>query len=251
MALVWQQRADGVRYEVRSAGNSLRLYTNGVLHTQYNPTRTWTGSVWDLLTLPSLLLPPERIRRVLVLGVGGGAAIRQLLDFFPHAQVTGIELNPVHVQLATRYFGLQDPRVHLVCDNAVTWLALYDGEPFDLVIDDLFGDRDGVPCRAVPVDADWLDLLASNLDSCGLLTINFAGARDVSRAPWRSLFNPGARRARFGTVLSLSTPGCENRVLALLPPDARRDVRQALVSHEAGSARTARDVPRFSCRALA
>ena len=40
MALLWEKRAAGVHYSVRNAGNTVRLYTNGVLHTQYNPTST-------------------------------------------------------------------------------------------------------------------------------------------------------------------------------------------------------------------
>ena len=72
MALLWEKRAGGVCYQVRTAGNTVRLYTNGVLHTQYNPTRLLTGSVWDLLLLGALFVPRERMRRVLLLGVGGG-----------------------------------------------------------------------------------------------------------------------------------------------------------------------------------
>lgn len=243
MAVLWEKQTGGVHYEVRTAGGSLRLYTNGVLHTQYNPKRRWTGSVWDLLTMTTLLRPPQQIRRVLVLGVGGGAAIRQLLQFFPEAQITGVELNPVHVQVAKRFFGLRDAGVELVCANAVTYLALYDGAPFDLIIDDLFGDRDGIPCRAVTADADWLDLLATHLAPGGQLTINFAGSSDAGRAPWRDVFGP-----RFPAVLSLSTPGCENRVLGFLPAAATvADLQRAL----AAQPDPARQAPRFRARALA
>lgn len=217
MAVLWQKRIDGVRYDVRSAGDTVRLYTNGVLHTQYNPQRLATGSVWDLLTLGTLLLPPDAVRRVLVLGVGGGTALRQLLQFFPQARITGIELNPVHLRLAKRFFGLDDPRVELVCEDAVAWLAMYDGEPFDLIIDDLFGERDGRPCRAVRADADWLDLLVTPLHPCGMLTLNFADRHESARAPWREVLVDRRGRPRFPLALSLTTPTCENRVLSFVP----------------------------------
>lgn len=250
MALVWQKRVDGVRYEVRSAGSSLRLYTNGVLHTQYSTKNLWTGSVWDLLTIGSLLLAPDRVRRILVLGVGGGAAIRQLLAFFPQARITGVELNPVHVQVARSFFGLRDPRVELVCENAVTYLALYDGEPFDIVIDDLFGERGGVPCRAVRADADWLDLLTTHLAPDGMLTVNFADAREAARSPWRKQFRSGVRSSRFTGALSLSTPGCENRVLALLPLAATTTgLRRVLAARMLAMSGT-RVAPRYRARRL-
>lgn len=219
MAILWRKALDGVRYEVRSAGRTVRLYTNGVLHTQYNPARLLTGSVWDLLLLGALTQPRARIRRVLVLGVGGGAVIRQLLHLLPDAHVTGVELNPVHIDLARRFFGLRDARVELHCENAITWLALYDGEPFDLVIDDLFGERDGEPCRAVNADADWFDLLVTHLRPHGTLVMNFAGPEEVRRCAWRG---DRALRRRFPAALSLSTPTCENRVVAFLPAVATR-----------------------------
>ncbi len=239
MALLWQKRAGGVRYEVRSAGRTVRLYTNGVLHTQYNPSRLLTGSVWDLLLLGALALPGFTPRRILVLGVGGGAVVHQLLQLFPAAQVTGVELNPVHVAVARRFFGLRDARVELVCDNAVTWLAMHDGEPFDLVIDDLFGDVDGVPCRAVAADSDWMDLLAGALARQGVLVMNFAGARELRACAWHA---DRALRRRFPAGLVFATPTCENRVVTFLPRDvgtaalraacqAEPRLRQALQRH--------------------
>ena len=39
MAILWQQTIDGNHYEVRTAGGSVRLYRNGVNHSQWNPKR--------------------------------------------------------------------------------------------------------------------------------------------------------------------------------------------------------------------
>lgn len=52
MAVVWRAERDDVQYEVRSHGKTLRLYANGVQHSEYHPDRLFTGSVWDLLWLP-------------------------------------------------------------------------------------------------------------------------------------------------------------------------------------------------------
>lgn len=228
MALLWEKRAGGVCYQVRTAGNTVRLYTNGVLHTQYNPTRLLTGSVWDLLLLGALFVPRERMRRVLLLGVGGGAIIHQLRQVFPAVQVTGIELNPVHIAIARRFFGVRGTQVEMVCENAITWLTMYDGEPFDLIIDDLFGERDGVPCRAVAADADWFGLLATHLAADGVLVTNFADRREVRACAWQH--SRGLRR-RFPAAISLATPHCENRVVAFLPrlpdPEVLRAARAA------------------------
>ena len=70
MAIVWSRSAGGNQYEVRSAGQSIRLYKNGVFHSQWNPNRPLAGGVWDLLFIPALFAD-RQISRVLVLGVGG------------------------------------------------------------------------------------------------------------------------------------------------------------------------------------
>ena len=54
MAILWSQRVGDTRYEVRAAGSSLRLYNNGILHSQFSERCPATGSVWDLLWLPGL-----------------------------------------------------------------------------------------------------------------------------------------------------------------------------------------------------
>ena len=61
MALLWSHREKGVLYQVRAAGSSRRLYADGVLHTQFNPRRIVTGSVWDLLWLPVFFLTAPRV----------------------------------------------------------------------------------------------------------------------------------------------------------------------------------------------
>lgn len=181
MAIVWQKMVDNIDYQVRSAGNTRRLYTDGVFHSQYNPKRPVTGSVWDLLLLPAFLHPTGKLRRVLVLGVGGGAVINQLNAFLSPECIEAVELNPVHLRVARRFFGVDRANVNLHQADAVQWLKNYRGPKFDLIIDDLFGEQDGEPCRAVAAEKSWCQLLRRKLSADGTLVMNFdtpAGRRD-------------------------------------------------------------------------
>ena len=92
-----------MRYQVRTAGRTRRLYTNGVFHSQYNPANPVTGHVWDLLMIPAFFHAPDSVQRVLVLGVGGGAVIGLLRRFVSPAAVVGFELSPLHVFVARRF----------------------------------------------------------------------------------------------------------------------------------------------------
>lgn len=226
MAILFHQQRHGHQYEVRSAGHTRRLYTDGVFHSQYNPRHVLTGSVWDLLFLPSQFFAPGTLKRVLVLGVGGGAAIHQLNHFAAPQTLVGVELNPLHLQLAKRFFGLRYTNLQLVQANAVYWLSEYAGEPFDLIIDDLYGEDGGEPCRAVAADGSWFDLLLEHLSEQGMLVMNFVNARE-----WRqsAYFHETFVREAFAQAYRLATPTCHNRVAALLrQPASLRDFRARL-----------------------
>ena len=220
MAVLWRQRVGATLYEVRTAGNTRRLYSNGVLHSQYNERRPVTGNVWDLLLLPAFLAT-RPVRRVLVLGVGGGAVIRQLQHFVQPERILGVELNPVHLRVARRFFGVQGPGVELQRAEARQWLADYEGPPFDLVIEDLFGERDGQPVRAIAADADWLAGLGRVLAPDGILVMNFPSLRELRACTALQ------DRARFVSILRLATPQNDNAVGVFLPCTLKNGELQA------------------------
>ena len=212
MTLLWESSHDGTRYSVRSHGASVRLYSNGVFHSQWNPERPFAGGVWDCLALPALYREPAHIRHVLVLGVGGGAVIRQLESLIAFESLTGVEIDAVHLDVARRWFGVEDvavrssSKVTLVEADAVAWLQDRAGEPFDLVIDDLFGHRDGEPVRARPLTPDWVSLLRRSVDDAGLVVVNGVDGRELKAAA--SVFaDEGFRHAR-----RWSQAGYENAV---------------------------------------
>ena len=173
MSILWEQEVGSTNYQVRQAGNSLRLYTNGVFHSQYNPGRPLTGSVWDLLFLPAFFYPPGSIRRVLVLGVGGGAVIQQLRRFIQPESIVGVELNATHLYLAKRFFGVRGKDVELVRADAVDWVNQYRGPVFDIVIDDLFGHVDGETQRSVFAGRRWVSSLTRCLSTRTRRTISY------------------------------------------------------------------------------
>lgn len=215
--LVWSGSRGGSQYELRSAGNSLRLYRNGVFHSQYNGARPLNGGVWDMLWLPLCARPRESIRSVLMLGVGCGAALKKIADYFPGVTLTGVDLDSQHLRLARRYIGLRGKNTRLHCADARKWLAATGAGRFDVIIDDLFADRDGVPERALPLDEDWCGLLRSRLAADGMLVANCVKAGEA-----KLLYRQGP--LRLAHALQLREAGYDNRVIACsgLPLSARQ-----------------------------
>jgi spermidine synthase len=206
MAVVFSRRIDGVRYEIRNAGRSLRMYTNDVMHTQYHPAYQLTRGVWDLLALPALALP--KVERVLLLGVGGGAAVHLLRLWCPGVHITGVELNPVHLQLAKRFFGLKGRNLTLVQGDARDFVNQYRGQPFDLVIEDLFGG-DGIPDRTFAADRRWCNALAKLVSPQGALVINTLSTRQLRET---ALVSDRSVRKQWRSGLRLMLPAYANAV---------------------------------------
>jgi len=114
MTLLWELTTQDTHYSVRSAGESIRLYSNGVFHTQWNPRKPFAGGVWDCLSLPALYRSADNQKRVLVLGLGGGAVVQQLQWLLPDAHITAIEIDPIHIRVAREWFGITDDMVDII-----------------------------------------------------------------------------------------------------------------------------------------
>ena len=230
MALLWYYQNNDAVYEVRQAGQSVRLYTNGVLHSQYNPERAVTSSVWDLLSLPAFFLPPQQIQRVLVLGVGGGAVLHQLKRWIKPGLIVGVELNGVHLKVAKDYFALDEPNIVLYEDDAVAWLKRYQGPAFDMIIDDLYGHDGGEPIRAVPLSKEWCELLTHHLSDDGVLVTNTVAWKELKAS---SLCEDAVLKKQFTQAYHFSTPTCDNAVGAFYKRSVdKADFKQRLCDIE-------------------
>ena len=227
MAVLWQKCVDGTRYEVRTAGHSRRLYTDGVFHSQYNPQRPLSHGVWDLLMLPALYYPKDNVRRILVLGVGGGAVIQLLHHFIQPAEIVGIELNPVHLKIAKRFFDVDNNVATLHQADAIQWLEKYQGPAFDMIIDDLFGEIDGEPQRVVPLTVRWCSLLHNHTSKDGVVVVNSMSPLELRE----SAFVSTQRLAKqYPSKLQLSLPVYENAVgaffkMAVTKNDLKRHLK--------------------------
>ncbi|SDK24607.1 spermidine synthase [Microbulbifer yueqingensis] len=211
MGLVWERCVGGRRYQVRRHGASVRLYTDGVFHSQWNSRDPLRGSLWELLLLPAFFRDSSEIRRVLVLGVGGGAVIRLLQRYVGPEQITGVDLDPVHLEVARSHFGAGG--AGLVCEDAAAFVsrALQNGAgDYDLIVDDLFGEVGGEAQRTVSASPDWCRQLLRLLSPRGLVVANFGSRREMLASGWRSAEVSGQLWGGWSAEL----PGYENCILA-------------------------------------
>jgi len=164
------------------------------------------GAVWDCLSLPVLYRDQLDLETGALLGVGGGAVLRQLYNMRRFDSFIGIELDEVHIDIAHDWFGVRDEHGTLQHDDAVSWVWRYEGEPFDLLIDDLFGHDEHEPVRAQPLTQEWVNRLAELTSENGLLVVNCIDRAELTRA------RPNFRHAGFNFGMTFSQTQYENRI---------------------------------------
>ncbi len=231
MSVLHREESDGRVIEVRNAGRTRRLYVDGVLHTAWNPSRPLTGSVWDPLALGAYAAEPGSVRRVLLLGVGGGAAVHLLRRHVQPDEIVAVDLDGRLLAAAERWFGLQSTAdgggdLELVHADAAMWLDEHPRRRFDLVIDDLFGEEDGDPVRAATLGHGWWRRLARSVAPGGVMIVNFPELWELEQS---ALCQDVSLRERFPSAVAFLFPQLENAVAVLAPrPLTPRQLRAAI-----------------------
>ncbi len=76
-----------------------------------------------------------KVTSCLILGLGGGSAAKLVKKYWPEAKITGVDIDPVMVELGKKYLGM--PEVNIVLGDA----GKIPNQKFDLIlIDTYLGD---------------------------------------------------------------------------------------------------------------
>ena len=164
--------------------DDLRLFLNNNLqfssHDEYR--------YHEALVHPALASLPGA-RRVLVLGGGDGLAVREILKYPAIESVTLVDLDPAMTRLfssasaltALNGNALNDPRVHVINDDAGRWLESAR-DYYDLVVVD-FPDPSSFAIGKLYSSA-FYRLLEKRLSAQGLMVIQSTSPLHARRAFW-------------------------------------------------------------------
>lgn len=184
-------------------------------------------------------------RRVLIVGLGGGAMVRFLTHHEPRVHIDAVEIDPAVVRLADEYFSVRsggNVRVHTA--DAITFVESA-ADRYDLILMDAFlrpssdTDTTGVPTRLKTLA--FLGRLKGALAPAGVVAFNVnehaSMADDIA-----------AVAAVFGHVAVYRCPPADNKVIIAvegsMPTDDEVRARIAALDARFGGALSFAEVVR-------
>jgi spermidine synthase len=181
--------------------------------------------------MPALFYEPGQLKRILLLGVGGGAVIHLLRHYAQPEVIDAIDLNPVHLKIARRYFNVKPSMANLIEADGINWLQNYTGPRYDMIIDDMYGEENGKPARAIGLNYQWLNTLRKHLNPEGLLVLNTMSSRELKQA---ACFTHAQLSRSFKSAYQLYDPNYYNAIGAVFrQPVHARGFRKRLNQYPA------------------
>jgi spermidine synthase len=127
---------------------------------------------------------PPQIKRVLVLGLGGGSIPIYLHRFLPEATIDVVEIDPGIIAVAKKYFGMRETgRLHLIESDGRVFLNRHR-EPYDVIIVDVFTGS-YIPFHMMT--KEFYQLVRSRLNPHGVAAINILPAEKLFVSNVRTL----------------------------------------------------------------
>ncbi|OGG02013.1 hypothetical protein A2W14_07295 [Candidatus Gottesmanbacteria bacterium RBG_16_37_8] len=121
------------------------VYVDGAEQTGGTITGMWKKA---LNKLPKTNLPAEASAKAggqrpsaLLLGLGGGDVVRLISKKYPRIKITAVEIDPVMIEVAKKYFNLErSANLSIIKNDAAVFLKK-NKKKFDFIIVDLFIGR--------------------------------------------------------------------------------------------------------------
>ena len=176
--VVYQTQTPYQELEVADLGDTRTLYLDGQRHSamDLNDPNRYVFEYTRYFHLPFLFADdPDEIDRVLFVGGGGFTGPKRFLAEYEDVTVDVVEIDPVVVDVAKRYFGVEESdRLNVYVADGRQFLR-ETNRTYDLIVLDAY-KRDKVPFQLTTVE--FMRLASGRLSEDGILLSNLISAPD-------------------------------------------------------------------------
>lgn len=128
---------------VRGLGLGTYIQVNGLTQSGGVVEEIWRN------TLCHIKHYPLDVKHCLVLGLGGGTVAKLIYKFWPGAKITGVDIDPIMVELGAKYLKLDVDKIKIIIGDAKKFKI---DKKYDLIIVDTYLGDKGV--EIIPEKAD-------------------------------------------------------------------------------------------------
>jgi spermidine synthase len=213
--------AEKVIYDKPSAYNSiivteddegyrvLRFERHGARQSIAKPgDPTYLGFAYTKVAFSGLALAQD-VRRIMIVGLGGGTMPMFLRHYYPYAAIDVVDIDPDVVSVAKQFFGFrEDANLRAYVGDGRKFVEEVR-EPYDVVFLDAFGTRNVPPHLAT---VEFLRAVKRSVKPSGVVIGNIWGR------PSNPLYDAMVRTYQevFDELYILDVPGTTNKILLAL-----------------------------------
>ncbi len=159
------QLPDGTRQLILNEGDAI--------HSIYypNPNHILTGWYWDyFLAAPyfNAGFTPNQLHSVAIIGLAGGTIAHQFTQVYGPVHIDGVEIDPAIVAVGRKYFGMNEPNLHVHIQDGRTYLELTHNK-YNVVAIDAF-EQPYIPFQLTT--KEFFALIRSHLTANGVVALN-------------------------------------------------------------------------------
>lgn len=162
-----------------------------------------THNYWDYAAAIPFSIQTQN---TLILGLAGGNISNLLHQYFPTMQITGIEIDPLLIDIGKKFFGTQSSNTAIIADDARSYLT-HNNQKYDFIVLDAYHNLN------LPIHLSTSEFFGSvkeHLTSNGTFAINVAHSNNHSNLDSYLL---ATLEPHFQYLYSLDTNGGYNSIL--------------------------------------
>jgi len=126
----------------------------------------FTGSYWDYFLVSTSLIDDPK--NVLILGLGAGTTARGFSAVYPNANIDGVEIDPLVVEIGKKYFQMGDSNLNTIISDGRLFVKTTENN-YDIIMIDVYRDV-YIPYHMTTVE--FFKELKSILNENGVISIN-------------------------------------------------------------------------------
>ena len=203
------QLPDGTRELILNEGQAI----HSIYYPQ--PDKVLTGWYWDyFLAAPYFNkgFSQQQLHRVGIIGLAAGTIAHEFTQAYGPVSIDGVEIDPAIVNVGHKYFGMNEPNLHIYVQDGRTFLATTKAQ-YDVVAIDAF-EQPYIPFQLTT--REFFNEVRSHLSATGVVALNTAHTSHDYRLV-QAFINTMSQV--FPSVYVFNVPGTFNtEVMATMQP---------------------------------